>query len=131
MLALSLAEPMVVRGPVLTPPAEGHYALAPVVAVLLLVSLVGYIRRRRARAHAPRRAGVMARLALSAALGNALLELNALFDPSRPVAMVMERGDYERTPDGRGDGRDPEPRARSPELRAELSPPALGTGCDR
>jgi membrane-anchored protein YejM (alkaline phosphatase superfamily) len=119
MLALALVEPTaVVRGPMKVP-AEGFYAAAPLVLLLLLVSVLYAWRRRRIRASARRRCGVMASFALSVALGNALVELGSFFDASRPVAMAMEPGDCDRTPDERGDGRDP------------LSPGAPETGCDR
>lgn len=108
---LAFVEPYaVVRGP-MPPPDEGFYAAAPVVLVLLVVSLWVLVRRRRVRAQVQsqsrRRGGIMASIALSAALGNALVELGGFFQPDRPVAMAMERGDCEHTPEGVGDGRTP------------------------
>lgn len=127
MLGLALVEPTaVVRGP-MPPPAEGFYAAAPVVLVLLLVSLWVLIRRRRVRADSRRRGGVMASFALSVALGNALVDLAAVFEPDRPVAMAMERGDCDRAPDGVGDGRGAPPSSRPHLVRpgAPASPPPI------
>ena len=121
MLLLAFVEPhAVVRGP-MPPPAEGFYAAAPVVLVLLLVSLWVFVRRRRVRAQSQRRGGIMASIALSAALGNALVELGGFFQPDRPVAMAMERGDCERTPEGVGDGRTPPSHERSAGLGMGIS----------
>lgn len=107
MFGLALVDPSaVVRGP-MPPPDEGIYAMAPVVLVLLLVSLGVLIRRRRLRAASRRRGGTMAGFALSVALGNALVELSSILQPDRPVAMVMEQGDGDHAPEGVGDGRDP------------------------
>lgn len=88
----------------LPPPTDGLYAFAPLVVALLVLSALYWIRRRRIRASSRRRAGVMASFALSAALGNALVEMGAMLDPSRPVVMIMERGDCEHEADEAGDG---------------------------
>ncbi len=96
----------VVRGPDLPAPAEGLYAFAPIILFILVLSLWGLVRHRRERARGRRRAGFMAGLALSSALGNVLVEFNAMFDPSRPVAMLMQ-DDTERTIEAPGDERDP------------------------
>lgn len=105
MLLALVPSDVVVRGPNLPPPAEGFYALAPLVVTLLVLSVLYWLRLRRVRASSRRRGGVMANFALSVALGNALVELGAMLDPNRPVAMVMERGDCERDAEGVGDGR--------------------------
>jgi len=109
----------VVRGPDLPAPAEGLYAFAPIVLLILAISLWGLVRHRRERARGRRRAGFMAGLALSGALGNALVELNVMFDPSRPVAVLMQ-DDTERTPEVPGDERDP--RAPYPPPSSDLHP---------
>lgn len=94
-----------IRGPYLPPPAEGFYALAPLVVGLLVLSALYWIRLRRIRASSRRRGGVLASFALSVALGNALVELGAVLDATRPVAMAMDRGDCDRDVEGVGDGR--------------------------
>jgi hypothetical protein len=107
MLLDPIGPQTVVRGPILPPATDGSYALAPLVLVLLVVSVLVWVQRRRIRASAPRRAGVMASFALSVALGNALVELNAMLDATRPAVMEVERGIYDRDADGVGDGRWP------------------------
>lgn len=107
-MLLALVPPdAVVRGPYLPPATDGSFALAPLVVMLLALSALYWIQRRRIRASSRRRAGVMASFALSVALGNALVELNAMLDATRPVAMAMERGVHDRDADGAGDGRLP------------------------
>jgi hypothetical protein len=107
MMLLALLPPdAVVRGPY--PPAtDGSYALAPLVVMLLALSALYWIRLRRIRASSRRRGGVLASFALSVALGNALVELGAMLDATRPVAMAMERGEHDREAEGMGDGRVP------------------------
>jgi len=108
-----LLEPAVVRGPDLAPPAEGLLALAPVMLVLALISLVllfRHLRRRRRQPPSERRASFMVTLACSAALGSVLIELNAMFDPSRPVAMLVQE-DRERRSDRAPRAGPAEPRA--------------------
>jgi hypothetical protein len=105
-MLLALVPPdAVIRGPNLPPPPEGLYALAPLVLGLLVLSVLYWIRLRRVRASSRRRGGILASFALSVALGNALVELGAVLDASRPVAMVMERGDCDRDVERVGDGR--------------------------
>ena len=105
-MILALVPPnAVVRGPYLPPPPEGFYALAPLIVGLLALSALYWIRLRRIRASARRRAGMLPTFALSVALGNALVELGAMLDATRPVAMAMERGDCHRDVEGVGDGR--------------------------
>ncbi len=107
MVALALDPDAVIRGPDLAPPAEGLYALLPLVLLLLLLTVVVLIRRRRERLCARRRqVGFMANFGLSAALGNALAEMNALLDPSRPAVMATEH-ETEEGRDRLGDGRMP------------------------
>src|SRR4051812_42120508 len=96
-MLLALVPPdSVVRGPYLPPPTDGTYALAPLVVMLLALSALYWIRLRRIRASSHRRGGMLASFALSVALGNALVDLNAMFDATRPVAMAMERGAHHR-----------------------------------
>lgn len=104
LLALAPSGPEI-RGPYFPPPADGLVALAPLVVGLLVLSLLYWIRLRRVRASSRRRAGMLAGFALSVALGNALVELGAMLDATRPVAMQMDRGDCERDVEGIGDGR--------------------------
>jgi hypothetical protein len=95
----------VVRGPNLPPPTDGFYTLAPLVVGLLFLSVLYWIRLRRVRASSRRRGGMLTSFALSVALGNALVEMSAMLDPNRPVAMAMERSDREA--EDVGDGRVP------------------------
>jgi hypothetical protein len=107
-MLLALVTPdTVVRGPNLPPPPEALYALAPLVLGLLVLSALVWVRRRRLRASARRRGGLLPTFALSVALGNALVELGAVLEANRPVAMAMERGDCHRDAEGPGDGRLP------------------------
>lgn len=94
-----------IRGPYLPPPADGLVALAPLVVGLLVLSALYWIRLRRIRASSRKRGGMLASFALSVALGNALVELGAVLDATRPVAMEMDRGDCERDDERVGDGR--------------------------
>jgi hypothetical protein len=105
MLLALVPTDAVIRGPNLPPPAEGFYALAPLVVVLLVLSALYWIRLRRIRASSRRRGGMLASFALSVALGNALVELGAVLDATRPVAMAMQRSDCHRDVEGVGDGR--------------------------
>lgn len=114
-MLLALVPPdAVVRGPNLPPPTDGFYALAPLVVLLLVLSALYWVRLRRVRKSARRRAGMLPGFALSVALGNALAELGALLEPTRPVPMVMERAECHRNDedvgDGRGGGDDERPR---------------------
>jgi hypothetical protein len=105
-MLLALVPPdAVVRGPNLPPPTDGLYALAPLVVLLLVLSVLYWVRLRRVRKSARRRAGMLPGFALSVALGNALVELGAMLEPSRPVAMAMQRADGHRDDEGVGDGR--------------------------
>lgn len=126
MMLLAFVPPAttVVRGPNLPPLNDGFYALAPLVVGLLVLSLLYWIRLRRVRASARRRGGVVAGFALSVALGNALVEMSAMLEPNRPVAMAMDRNDCEREDEGVGDGRIPRPplsRPPGPRPRARAS----------
>lgn len=105
MLLALAPQGAVIRGPYLGPPPDGLYALGPLVVGLLLLSALYWIRLRRIRASSRRRGGMLASFALSVALGNALVELGAVLDATRPVAMAMERGDHYRDVEGVGDGR--------------------------
>ena len=103
MLAWAPAESMVrvtQQAPPL--PADIAYALSPLVVLLLLVSVLYAIQRRR---HRRERAGTLVTLAFGAALGNALVELDAVFQPQR--AQVTMVADLEEEPAEVGDGREP------------------------
>lgn len=130
MVMLALVPSHAVVRNELPPPTDGLYALAPLVVALLVLSALYWIRLRRARASARRRGTTVAGFALSAALGNALVELGAVLDPNRPVAMVMERGDCDRDDEGTGDGRlpppPPPPRGPSPNPVEPEDWPTLG-----
>lgn len=104
-MLLALAPGAEIRGPFFPPPADGFVALAPLVVGLLVLSALYWIRLRRIRARVRRRGGMVASFALAVALGNALVELGAMLDATRPVAMEMDRGDCERDDEGVGDGR--------------------------
>lgn len=105
MLGWMSTEPgmTVLREP-LPPEGDGTLALAPLVLLILVFSVLYAIRRRRIRKRTGSR---LTSFALGAAVGNALLELNAMFQPDRPA--VMTKADDHAEPRTFGDGRIPEP----------------------
>jgi len=107
MLLALVPHDAVVRGPYFPPATDGSYALAPLVLLLLVLSALYWIQRRRIRASSRRRGGVLASFALSVALGNALVELDVMLDANRPMVMAMDRGDCHRDVEDLGDGRLP------------------------
>lgn len=76
------------------PPGDGTLALAPLVLILLVFTGLAAIERRRARRRGAARAGFLAGLVLSTALGNALMELNHVLDPSRPMVVQLEPAEH-------------------------------------
>lgn len=107
MVAPELVQPTVTVARELQPyPHEGSIALAPLVLLLLVVSVIYAIRRRRMRRD---RAGVLATVALGAALGNALCELDSMLRADRPAVMVMAKAPEPAAVPG--DQRLPEPSA--------------------
>lgn len=104
MVGPELIQPTVTVARELQPyPQEGSIALAPLVLVLLVVSVIYAVRRRRMRRHGS--GGTLATLALGVALGNALCELDGILRGSRPAVMMGEHANPEvELP---GDGRDP------------------------
>lgn len=94
VLAPQLIQPTVSVSAELQPyPHEGMLALAPLVLLLLAVSLLYAVKHRRAqrRRHgAGVVLGTLAPLALGAALGNALVELDTTLRAGHPTVVVME-----------------------------------------
>ncbi|MEM7154294.1 MAG: hypothetical protein AAF799_15720 [Myxococcota bacterium] len=101
---MSIEPGMTVLREPLPPEGDGTLALAPLVLLLLVFSVLYAIRRRRIR---KRTGSTLTSFALGAAVGNALLELNAIFQPDRPAVMTTERDLSE--PTTFGDGRIPGP----------------------
>lgn len=108
VLVAVLAEPASVAREPDPAAANGLYALAPMVVLILVFFGFLLARRRRRPEGADRSRGFMAKLSPSTGLGNALVEINAMFDPSRAaVVMTMEPGDTKRDPMEVDDERDP------------------------
>ncbi|MCA9655436.1 MAG: hypothetical protein H6712_32385 [Myxococcales bacterium] len=107
MLAPELLQPTVtVARELQVHPHEGSLALAPLALLLLAVSVLYAIRRRRAR-RAPERAGALASLALGVALGNALCELDSMLRATPPAVVCMMQTEHEHARPELGDGRRP------------------------
>lgn len=125
--------PPVVRMDEPIPPEAGAGALQPIALALLILSIYAVWRQRR-RAKKLGLTG-MRSFAVGAAVGNVLMDINALLMPDRPDAAVMASLEEEVVADAFGDGRRPADResdgpaqATGPDLANSASPPAPADG---
>jgi hypothetical protein len=104
LVAPTFAQQPAVEGPPSPLPPAVPIELSILVILLVLVSLVWWLSRRRVRAES----GRLARIGVfGVAIGNALLEMAAFFQPDRPRVELIERLREERPSDAVGDDREP------------------------
>lgn len=106
MLDPSAGGPVIERGP-LPPPETGLMGLGVWVLALGSTALIiwAYARIRKRR---PGESQGFRRLRGGAAVGNALMDLNAMLQADRPAAVEIQRLEEEDERDDRGDGRNPD-----------------------
>lgn len=109
LVAPTFAQQPAVEGPPSPLPPSVPIGLSIPVVLLVLLSLGWWLSRRRVRAES----GRLARIGVfGVAIGNALFEIAAFFQPDRPRVELVQRLREDRPSDTVGDARDPPPRVR-------------------
>jgi hypothetical protein len=109
LVAPTFAQQPTVEGPPSPLPPSVPIGLSIPVVLLVLLTLGWWLSRRRVRAES----GRLARIGVfGVAIGNALFELAAVFQPDRPRVELIQRLREERPSDAVSDARDPPTRAR-------------------
>ena len=104
LVAPTFAQQPAVEGPPPPLPPSVPIGLSIPVVLFVLISLVWWLSRHRVRAES----GRLARIGVfGVAIGNALFELAAFFQPDRPRVELIQRLSEERPSDAVGDARDP------------------------